>query len=213
MVRVIAIDGPAGVGKSTIAKKLSKYLDAPLLISGKLYRAVACEANIQKKSSSDMISIKKIAQNIKIDNYSDVQLYNDQIDQFSSKISSRKSIRQALINLQRNFPKICKKSAKFCIIEGRDIGTVIFPKADIKIFLWASSEIRAKRRLEQVKKVNKKAKLTSIKKSILDRDFRDMSRKLAPLIPAADSHLCDNSNYSIEQSFKTILKIIKTKQY
>ena len=79
--------------------------------------------------------------------------------------------------------------------------------------MWASSEVRAIRRLEQVKKVNKKAELTSIKKSILDRDFRDMSRKLAPLVPAVDSHLCDNSNYSIEQSFKTILKIIKLKKY
>ena len=79
--------------------------------------------------------------------------------------------------------------------------------------MWASSEVRAIRRLEQVKKVNKKAKLMSIKKSILDRDFRDMSRKLAPLVPAADSHLCDSSNYSIEQSFKTILKIIELKKY
>ena len=118
-----------------------------------------------------------------------------------------------MINLQRSFPKNFSKSKKFCIIEGRDIGTVIFPKADIKIFMWASSEVRAIRRLEQVKKVNKKAKLTSIQKSIIERDLRDMSRKLAPLIPAADSYLCDNSNYSIEQSFKTILKIIKAKKY
>ncbi len=213
MVKIITIDGPAGVGKSTIAKKLSKYLDAPVLISGRLYRSVACEAIIQKKKLSDVNSIKKIAQNININDYSDSQLYNNQIDEFSSKISSIKSIRQALINLQRNFPKIYKKSKKFCIIEGRDIGTVIFPKADIKIFMWASSEVRAIRRLKQVKKVNKKAKLNSISRSIIDRDLRDMSRKLAPLIPAADSYLCDNSNYSIEQSFKAILKIITEKEH
>ena len=211
MVKIITIDGPAGVGKSTIAKKLSKYLDAPLLVSGKLYRAVACEAVIQKKLSSDITAIKDIAQNINVNNYNDAQLYNNQIDQFSSKISSKKSIRQVLVNLQRNFPKNFKKSKKFCIIEGRDIGTIIFPKADIKIFMWASSEVRASRRLEQVKKVNKKAKLSYIRKSIMDRDFRDMSRKIAPLMPAADSYLCDNSNYSIEQSFKTILRIIKQK--
>ena len=79
--------------------------------------------------------------------------------------------------------------------------------------MWASSEVRAIRRLKQVKKVNKKAKLNSISRSIIDRDLRDMSRKLAPLIPAADSYLCDNSNYSIEQSFKAILKIITEKEY
>ena len=213
MTKIIAIDGPAGVGKSTIAKKLSKYLDAPVLISGKLYRAVACEAIIQKKSSLDIKSIKKIAEDINIYEYNDAQLYNSIIDQFSSKISSKKPIRHALINFQRNFPNTYRKSKKFCIIEGRDIGTIIFPEADIKIFMWASTEVRAARRLEQVKKVNKKAKLNIIRKSIIDRDLRDMSRKLAPLIPAADSHLCDNSNYSIEQSFKTILKIIKSKKY
>ena len=213
MAKIIAIDGPAGVGKSTIANKLSKYLDAPVLMSGKLYRAVACEAIIQKKNPTNIKSIEIIAQNIDVNIYSDEQLYNDQIDQVSSKISSKKPIRQALINLQRSFPKNFRKSKKFCIIEGRDIGTVIFPNADIKIFMWASSEVRAIRRLEQVKKVNKKAKLTSIQKSIIERDLRDMSRKLAPLIPAADSYLCDNSNYSIEQSFKTILKIIKAKKY
>ena len=208
---VITIDGPAGVGKTTIAKKLSKKINAPVLFSGQLYRAVAYEIIKNKINLSQKNKIIQIANKLDMNAYSEKSLYTTEIDTISSKISSNKLLRKALVNYQRRFPNIQKKRIKFVIIEGRDIGTVIFPKAKVKFFMWASSKIRAKRRYDQVKKTSKKAKLTVIHNEIEKRDFRDMNRKIAPMIPAADSYLIDNTNYDIPQTFNAILKILNEK--
>jgi len=205
---VIAIDGPAGVGKTTIAKKLSKKINAPVLFSGQLYRAVAYEMIKNKINLSQKNKIIQIAKQLDMGIYNERVLYAKEIDLISSKISSEKQLRKALINYQRRFPKIQKKSINYVIIEGRDIGTVIFPKAKVKFFMWASSKIRAKRRYDQVKKTSKRAKLSSINKEIDKRDLRDMNRKVAPMVPAADSYLIDNTNYDIPQTFNAILKIL-----
>ena len=157
---VIAIDGPAGVGKTTIAKKLSKKINAPVLFSGQLYRAVAYEMIKNKINLSQQNKIVQIAKKLDMETYNEKLLYTDEIDLISSKISSNKQLRRALISYQRRFPKIQKKKIKHVIIEGRDIGTVIFPKAKVKFFMWASSKVRAKRRYDQVKKTSKKAKLS-----------------------------------------------------
>ena len=208
---VIAIDGPAGVGKTTIAKKLSKKINAPVLFSGQLYRAVAYEMIKNKINLSQKNKIIQIAKQLDMSIYNEKVLYAEEIDLISSKISSEKQLRKALINYQRKFPKIQKKSIKHVIVEGRDIGTVIFPKAKVKFFMWASSKIRAKRRYDQVKKTSKRAKLSSIHKEIDKRDLRDMNRKVAPMVPAADSYLIDNTNYDIPQTFNAILKILNKK--
>ena len=205
---IIAIDGPAGVGKTTIAKKLSKKINAPVLFSGQLYRAVAYEMIKNKINLSQKNKIIQIAKQLDMGIYNERVLYAKEIDLISSKISSEKQLRKALINYQRRFPKIQKKSINYVIIEGRDIGTVIFPKAKVKFFMWASSKIRAKRRYDQVKKTSKRAKLSSINKEIDKRDLRDMNRKVAPMVPAADSYLIDNTNYDIPQTFNAILKIL-----
>ena len=208
---VIAIDGPAGVGKTTIAKKLSKKINAPVLFSGQLYRAVAYEIIRNKINLSQKNKIIQIAKQLDMSMYNEKVLYTEEIDLISSKISSNKQLRKALINYQRKFPKIQKKRIKYVIIEGRDIGTVIFSKAKVKFFMWASSKIRAKRRYDQVKKTSKKAKLSSIHKEIEKRDLRDMTRKVAPMIPAVDSYLIDNTNYDIPQTFNAIVKILNEK--
>lgn len=208
---VIAIDGPAGVGKTTIAKKLSKKINAPVLFSGQLYRAVAYELIKNEIKLSQESKIIQVAKELNMSIYKERMLYSAEIDLISSKISSNTLLRKALINYQRKFPKIQKKGIKDVIIEGRDIGTVIFPKAKIKFFMWASSSIRAKRRYDQVKKTSKKAKLSAIHKEIEKRDLRDMNRKVAPMIPAADSYLIDNTNCDIPQTFNTMLRIFKTK--
>ncbi len=208
---VIAIDGPAGVGKTTIAKKLSKKINAPVLFSGQLYRAVAYEMIKNKINLSQQNKIVQIAKKLDMETYNEKLLYTDEIDLISSKISSNKQLRRALISYQRRFPKIQKKKIKHVIIEGRDIGTVIFPKAKVKFFMWASSKVRAKRRYDQVKKTSKKAKLSSIQKEIDKRDLRDMTRKVAPMVPAANSFLIDNTNYDIPQTFNAILKILNIK--
>ena len=211
-INIIALDGVAGAGKTTIAKKLSKNLGAPVLFSGQLYRAVAYEVIVQKIATTNIKKIIKIAKSLDMSVYKEKMLYSEQIDLTSSKISSNKSLRKALIQNQRNFPKIQKKTVQWVIVEGRDIGTVIFPKAKYKFFMFASPEIRAKRRLKQVKKSSKKAKFDYILKQINARDIRDMTRNVAPGLPAADCHLIDNTNYDIPQTFNAMLKIIRNKK-
>ena len=136
------------------------------------------------------------------------ELYSSEIDNISSKISAKKLLRDELIGIQRGFPKEFGRGKRFAIIEGRDIGTVIFPKADYKIFLWADAETRAKRRYEQIKRNGKKVSYYEIFREINARDRKDLTRKIAPLIPASNSVLLDTSYIDIEQVFKALIKII-----
>ena len=152
MAKIIAIDGPASVGKSTLAKKISTEFKAPVLYSGKLYRALALEIIKQKINLNNNEGILKCISCIDLDNLSSTELYSSDVDNVSSIISAKKQVRNKLIMFQRSFPKKYGNNIKFAIIEGRDIGTVIFPKANYKIFLWADAEIRAKRRYKQLGK-------------------------------------------------------------
>ncbi len=212
MTKIIAIDGPASVGKSTLAKRLSKKFKAPVLYSGKLYRAVALEIIKQKINLSNTKEILKCINYINLDNLNSDELYSSEVDNVSSIISAKKKIRNKLITFQRSFPKKYGNNVKFAIIEGRDIGTIIFPGADYKIFMWAASEIRAKRRYEQLRKNGKNVRYSKIFSEINVRDQKDMTRKIAPLMPAANSVLLDTSYIDIEQALNAIKNIIqKTK--
>jgi len=212
MIKVITIDGPAGVGKGTICKLLSIPLGASILNSGEIYRSIAYNLKKNKISTNNITGIinyikkynhKKIASN---------KIYNKSIDLISSQISSIPQLRKLIIQIQRDFIILNNNASKLIIAEGRDMGTVIFPKAEIKIFLWAKAEIRAKRRYLQFNKSRKTDKYSDVLKEIILRDTRDMSRKTAPLQPAEDSYLIDNSNLDIEQCFNRILNIIKKKK-
>ena len=211
MVKIIAIDGPSASGKTEIAKKLSKKLNAPLLISGKLYRAVALEIINKKINLNNKKEILKCVKNINDSSLNSKNLYSPKIDNISSRISSIKDLRSRLLKYQRNFAKKYSSSKKYVIVEGRDIGTVIFPKADYKIFMWASSYIRAERRAAQIAETKKKPSISQIHNSIKARDIRDMTRKIAPLVPAADSYLICTDFSDKEVTFNTIIKIIKKK--
>ena len=208
MTKIVAIDGPASVGKSTIGKILSRKYKSPILFSGKLYRAIALEVINQKISLSNIKEIVKCVSYINLKQLNNKELYSSEVDNISSIISAKKQLRDKLVTFQRDFPKSFCKSNKFAIIEGRDIGTVIFPKADYKIFLWAKSEVRAKRRYEQLKKNGKKVSYKRIFEEINTRDRKDMTRKIAPLMPAANSVLLDTSYIDIEQAFNAIKMVI-----
>ena len=212
MAKIIAIDGPASVGKSTLAKKLSKKFKAPVLYSGKLYRALALEIIKRKINFNNNEEILKCIASIDLDNLSSAELYSSEVDNLSSIISAKEQVRNKLITFQRSFPKKYGNKIKFAIIEGRDIGTIIFPKAKYKIFLWAASEVRAKRRYQQLRENGKNVSYNKIFSEINDRDRKDMTRKIAPLMPAANSVLLDTSYIDIEQAFNAIKQIIlKTK--
>ena len=208
MTEIIAIDGPASVGKSTLAKKISIYYNSPFLNSGRLYRAVALKIKLNLVDLNDENKILKIAESLDEDDLSSKQLFLSGIDKIASKISKKKYLRDQLIAYQREFPKKYAKGNKFAIIEGRDIGTEIFPSSKFKFFLWGDAKIRAKRRYQQIRRNGQKARLKHIYEEIIARDNEDLNRIVAPLKPAVNSVLLDTSYLDIEQVFNVIKKIL-----
>ena len=209
MVKIITIDGPASVGKSSLSKKISSYYNSPFLISGKLYRAVALELKNKKININDKESILKVAKYLTYQAMNSRKLYSSEIDKIASKISAKKYLRDQLKSYQREFPKKYGKGKEFVIVEGRDIGTEIFPKAKYKIFMWADAKIRAKRRYSQIIKKGQKASLHRIYDEIISRDTKDLNRKIAPLKPAVNSVLLDTSYLDIEQAFNAVKNILR----
>ena len=208
MYEILAIDGPASAGKSTLSKKISKYYDSPLLNSGRLYRAVAVKIKNENIDINDKTRILRCAKFLSKTDIKSQHLFSSDIDKIAYKISKEEYLRDELRTYQRKFPEKYARSKKFVIVEGRDIGTEIFPEAKFKIFLWANAKIRAKRRYEQIIKKGEKARLNRIYKDIITRDTNDLSRKIAPLKPAVNSVLLDTSYLDIEQAFNAIKKIL-----
>ena len=209
MINIIAVDGPASVGKSILSKKISNFYHYPLLNSGKLYRSVALKIKKRNININDKQKILECAKYLNEDDLNSQNLFSSEIGVIASKISSKQYLRDELKKYQRDFPKKYSKNKRFVIIEGRDIGTEIFPNAKYKIFLWADARIRAKRRYEQIVKKGQKARLNQIYKEIIARDTRDLNRKIAPLRPDINSVLLDTTYLDIEQSFNEIKKLLK----
>ncbi|MCI5840050.1 MAG: (d)CMP kinase [Peptoniphilaceae bacterium] len=208
---IIALDGPSGAGKSTISKLISQKLNIEYLDTGAMYRAVTkyfLDNNIELENDDE---IKNTLDKIKItfesgdiylnnENISD-EIRTEEINSNVSFISSLKSIREFLVNEQRNISK-----NKSIILDGRDIGTVVFPNADYKFFLTASSDVRAKRRYDQ--DITNET-FEEIKSSIEKRDYFDSHREISPLKRACDAILIDSSNLTIEQTVNEIINVIK----
>ena len=209
MVEILAIDGPASAGKSTLAKKISEFYNSPILHSGRLYRAVAYEIIKKKISLNDKKNILKFLNSLDMDNLNSKNLYSSEIDEIASIVSKKKYLREELMTFQLNFPKSYAKNKKLAVIEGRDIGTVIFPDAKYKIFVWANAKIRAKRRFNQISKKGQKVGLRRIYREIVNRDKKDFNRSIAPLKPAVNSLLLDTTYLDIEQAFNAIKKVIE----
>ena len=212
MVEIITIDGPASVGKSTLAKKISNYYEVPLLNSGRLYRAVALKMVNNNINIRNKYKILHCAQTLTNKNINSKELFSSKVDKIASEISKKIYLRNQLKIYQREFPENYKDK-KFVVIEGRDIGTEIFPQAKIKIFMWADAKIRARRRYLQYLKKGGKVSLKRIYQEIVARDINDINRKIAPLQPAVNSVLLDTSYLDIEQAFNVLKKLLVNKFY
>ena len=213
----IAIDGHAGSGKSTIAKEIAKKLKIKLLDTGAIYRGLACAFLESKYKELNLENVSKFAANVivKIDFEGDKQLVfvngkdytpflrKEEISLMASKISAYPQIRNKMLDIQRDFA-----FGNDCVMEGRDIGTVVIPHAKVKIFITADVKIRAKRRYEQLQDKSNTT-LEQVLKDLRDRDFNDENRETAPLKPAKDSIILDNSNLNIEQTVDKCIEIIK----
>ena len=214
----IAIDGPAGAGKSTIAKAVAKKLSFIYVDTGALYRAIGFYAIKNKISSENEIisSLKKIKVDLKFENNlqkvflcdEDIseEIRTPEVSMMASKISAIPAVREFLFDLQQDLAK--KNNV---IMDGRDIGTVILPEANVKIFLTASSEKRAERRYKELIEKGLQVDYDDILKDIIKRDYDDSNRKIAPLKAAADAIFVDTSAYNLEESINLILTIINNK--
>jgi len=208
-VPVIAIDGPSASGKGTIAKKVAAALSFHYLESGALYRLIALLA--LRQGLADEAAIADAAQHMDVVFQEDEILIEDQdvsaqirhetVGNRASEIASMPAVRQALLKRQRAF-----RQPPGLVADGRDMGTVVFPDATLKIFLTASPEIRAQRRYKQLIEKGIAANLGALSRDLAERDARDASRKVAPLVPAPDSQVLDSSALSIEEVADRILK-------
>ena len=201
---IIAIDGPAASGKGTLARKLAAHYGLSYLDTGLTYRAVA-NALLEKHLPLDEEDIAvKIAGTLNLSSLDRNHLSEHKIGEAASKIAVMGRLRKTLVSLQRGF---CKKG-KGTILDGRDIGTVVCPDANVKLYIIASPEVRAERRYKEMLGKGEKADFTAILADLKRRDERDMNRAESPLKPAEDAHLLDTTKLSIEGAFNAACAII-----
>ena len=209
-VPVITIDGPTASGKGTVASRIADRLGFHLLDSGALYRLTALQALRGALPLSDEAGIAKLAQQLPARFRDDVIYLADEdvshairaeeVGNMASKIAALPSVRQALFDLQLGF-----RQAPGLVADGRDMGTVIFPIAKLKVFLTASAEARAQRRYKQLIDKGFSANMNDLLADLRARDERDTGRAVAPLVAAADAHILDTSAMGVDQAVEQVL--------
>ena len=214
--KIIAIDGPAAAGKGTLAMRLSKHFGLELLDTGLLYRAVGLKVlEVIKNIGNDSKLYRETAssaartlipEDLKVDG-----LRTEQAAQVASKISTVPEVRTALLDFQRNFAKNPPNAGKGAILDGRDIGTVVCPDADVKLFIFASTEVRAKRRFKELQFRGVEAIYARVLEDMEDRDARDIGRSYSPLVAAEDSFQLDTSSLDADEVLSAALEYIQNK--
>ena len=214
----IAIDGPAGAGKSTIAKLVAKELQAIYVDTGAMYRAIAVYFLRNQLDPEMPEQVEQACKNIEVSiSYEDGAqqvwlngenvtpfLRTEEVGNMASKASAKQPVRDALLQLQRDMA-----AKNTVVMDGRDIGTNVLPNAEVKIYLTASSSERAKRRYEELKQKGETCDLAQIEADIIKRDEQDMSRAIAPLKQAEDAYYLDSSNLTIPEVVEAILNQCK----
>ena len=217
---ILAIDGPAGAGKSTVAKRLAKALGFLYMDTGAMYRALALKVAENDIEPTNSEQVKKILQDTRIElieRDGENRVYLDGRDvserirtpalsQLASKVSTLKAVRDKMVELQR-----AMGAKGGVVVEGRDIGTVVFPHAEVKIYLDASPEERARRRVEEIKSRGGKATLEETLAETKERDQRDQQRALAPLRKSEDAIVVDSTSMDIDQVVSRIQETIRTR--
>ena len=212
-INVITIDGPSASGKGSLAREIAKIYNLSILDSGSLYRLYAYFA--QEGMKSELIS-NVIQENIEfklcdqdmiilnVDKDITDDLRSESIAAFASELSSKREVRNALFDLQRSF-----YTEKGLVADGRDMGTVVFRDAKLKIYLTASAEARAKRRYLELQNRGQEVNMPALIADIEQRDFKDSSRELSPLLPADDAHIIDSSEMSLEDVISFTKNLVK----
>jgi CMP/dCMP kinase len=206
---VIAIDGPAASGKGTLAKRLARHFGYAYLESGRLYRAVAARALDAGIDPANEVDATAVAQHLVAKDFDHPNLYDAATTKAASRVALHGGVRVALLHLQRDFAAHPPGEAPGVVIDGRDIGTVVCPEADHKLYLTASPEIRAERRVRQLRDHGGEAIYLRVLADIQDRDRQDETRHHSPLARAQDAHLLDTSALDADQAFIKALALIE----
>ncbi len=202
---IIAIDGPAASGKGTLAKRLAAHYGLRHLDTGLIYRAVAKALLDAGHSPSDPAHAVAAAAALDPARFDDPALKSQAVGEAASLVSALPQLRAALLAFQREFGR----APPGAVLDGRDIGTVIFPDADVKIFVTASAEVRARRRLAELTAAGSAADEAEVLADILRRDQRDSERATAPLKAAADAQVLDTTALDIDAAFRAALAIVE----
>ena len=214
---IVTIDGPAGVGKSTVAKRLATHLGYTYLDTGALYRGVAWKVKSRKidPENTDQVeallsttTLELTAQNhvlcLQVDGQDVTQeIRSLAVSQIASRVAAQPHVREWLLSIQRDF---AQKGG--VVVEGRDMGTKVFPHADVKFFLDADPEVRISRRYHELEGADQKKNWDDVQREMAIRDERDRSREVAPLFPAADAIMIDTSNLTIDQVLERMTEVV-----
>jgi cytidylate kinase len=199
---VIAVDGPAASGKGTIARALAKHFGLPHMDTGALYRAVALNLWRWGGDAANEFEALRAASELNLDP-DDPELRSEPVSKIASVVSAYSSVRAALLKRQRDFAG----QEGGAVLDGRDIGTVIAPGAEVKLFVTASPEVRAERRLKELESREMHARFEDVLADIRARDERDSRRDVAPLKPAADAILLDTSGLDVAQAIAEAVRL------
>ena len=201
---IVAIDGPAASGKGTLARKLAQHFELNYLDTGLLYRAVGALVLAQGKDASDTVVATRAAEALTPADLDRGDLRSEAAAIAASKVAAIPEVRAALLAFQQDFAAMPPGA----VLDGRDIGTVVCPMADAKIFLFASPEVRARRRVKELQKRGEEVIYTAVLSDLRARDERDSGRSTAPLKPASDAICLDTDDLNAEMVFKIAVKTI-----
>lgn len=207
---VIAIDGPAAAGKGTLARRLAAHRGYAYLDTGLLYRAVGLRAHETSGDPADAVAATRAARALTPADLDRPDLRGDEAASAASRVAAIAGVRAALLDFQRAFAAHPPGGATGAVLDGRDIGTVVCPDADRKLFVTASVEVRAARRLKELRERGLAAIHDRVLRDMQERDARDSARAVAPLYPATDAFVIDTSGLDADAAFAVALAFIET---
>ena len=204
---IIAVDGPSAAGKGTLARGIAEHYGFHFLDTGALYRMAGLMMLRTRTDFSDVARAAEFARNLNVADFNDAELRSEVVGSAASKAAAIPEVRAALLKFQRDFA-MRKPGA---VLDGRDIGTVICPEADVKFFITASVEARSLRRFKELQGLGLPASLEAVTADIKARDARDSTRSTAPTKAAADAVVVDTSDMSVDEALKLVLAQVKAK--
>jgi len=206
---IIAIDGPAASGKGTLARRLAERYHLAWLETGSLYRAAALQALENGEDPADPVAAEAAAKRVGPQDLSDPRLREERVSEAASQIASIPGVRAALLDFQRDFAHRPPKGFAGAVLDGRDIGTVVCPEADVKLYVTATAEARAMRRFKELQEAGKKAIYQRVLQDIEQRDARDRERLAAPLRRAEDAWELDTTMLDADVAFKRAVALVE----